>query len=58
MEVVAEGHPPGIHSLPYTKTDGSGTFPVANASQAQASVRFGDGELLETQDGAVLEMGG
>ena len=51
---------PGIHQLPYTKTDCSGTFPVLNASLASAGVRFGKkgGQLLETEDGAVLEMGG
>jgi hypothetical protein len=58
IEVVAAAHPPGIHTLPYAKTDGSGIFPVANASRAQASLRLASGELLETRDGAVLEMGG
>jgi len=56
VEAVA----PGIHQIPYTKTDCSGTFPVSNASLANAGVRFGKkgNEVLETEGGAVLEMGG
>jgi hypothetical protein len=55
-----EASTPGIHVLPYLKTDCSGTFPVSNASVGNATVRFGKngGELLETIGGAVLEMGG
>lgn len=55
-----EAMAPGIHEIPYTKTDCSGMFPVLNASLANAGVRFGkDGnEVLETVGGAVLEMGG
>jgi hypothetical protein len=49
---------PGIHELPYAKTDGSGSFPVSNASVARAMVTMGSGESVETQTGAVLEMGG
>jgi hypothetical protein len=51
---------PGIHVLPYLKTDCSATFPVSNASLANAVVRFGknSGDILETIGGAVLEMGG
>jgi hypothetical protein len=61
IEAALRGNTPGIHRLPYTKTDGSGTFPVANASLAQATVkieRAGVIEILETNGGAVLEMGG
>jgi len=60
VEAIVEGHAPGIHMLPYLKTDCSGTFPVSNASFANAVVRFGknSGEILETIGGAVLEMGG
>lgn len=60
VEAAVEAAAPEIHRLPYVKTDCSGTFPVANASLARARVRFGkDGsESLETDTGAVLEMGG
>lgn len=60
LEVTAESHAPELHHLPYTKTDCSGTFPVANASLAHAKVLFGKNrnEALETSTGAVLEMGG
>jgi hypothetical protein len=61
IEVTIEGVSPGIHRLPYTKTDGSGTFPVFNASLAQATVKIttkGITQTLETNGGAVLEMGG
>ncbi|HET6932714.1 MAG TPA: hypothetical protein VFI45_20480 [Candidatus Acidoferrum sp.] len=58
IEASIEGVARGIHELPYTKTDGSGTFPVSNASLARAIVRLGGGETLETNTGAVLEMGG
>jgi hypothetical protein len=59
VEATCEGSAPEVHHLPYTKTDCSGTFPVANASLARAQVRFGKagGEILETATGAVLEMG-
>jgi hypothetical protein len=61
IEATVEGTAPGIHRLPYTKTDGSATFPVANASFARASVKVtakGSEHVLETNGGAVLEMGG
>jgi hypothetical protein len=59
LQVTAEARPPSIHHLPYTKTDCSGTFPVANASLARAQVRFGkENETLDTAGGCVLEMGG
>jgi hypothetical protein len=60
LEANIEALSTGIHQLPYTKTDCSGTFPVSNASLANAVVRFGKNgrEILETSGGAVLEMGG
>ena len=60
VEAGIEAHAPGIHVLPYLKTDCSGTFPVSNASLANAIVRFGKNksEILETIGGAVLELGG
>lgn len=60
VEAAVEGTAPEVHHLPYTNTDCSGTFQVANASLARAQVRFGKngGELLETATGAVLEMRG
>jgi hypothetical protein len=58
IEALLEAATPGIHELRYAKTDGSGTFPVSNASLARALVKLGSGETLETQAGAVLEMGG
>lgn len=58
IEASIEGAAPSVHELPYTKTAGSGTFPVSNASLARAIVKLGPGETLETGTGAVLEMGG
>jgi len=58
LEATIAGTAPGIHKLPYSRTDGSGTFPVSNASLARAEVRLGQSETLETETGAVLEMGG
>ena len=58
IEAIIEGTAPGVHQLPYTRTDGSGTFPVSNASLARAIVKLWQGETLETETGAVLEMGG
>jgi len=58
IEALVEGTTPGIHVLPYMKTNWSGTFPVSNASLARAVVKLGSSETLETQTGAVLEMGG
>jgi hypothetical protein len=60
IEAIIEAEGPGIHVLPYVKTDCSGTFPVSNASLARATLRLGNnpGETLETGTGAVLEMGG
>jgi hypothetical protein len=58
IEAIIEGTATGVHELPYTRTDGSGTFPVSNASLARAIVKLGQNESLETETGAVLEMGG
>jgi hypothetical protein len=58
MEAVVEGRAPGIHRSEYTKTNGKGTIPVSNASLARATLRMGEKEVLETDSGAVLEMGG
>ncbi|MGB7846617.1 MAG: hypothetical protein WBL63_13450 [Candidatus Acidiferrum sp.] len=60
VRASVEALAPGIHQLPYTRTDCSGTFPVSNASLANVVVHFGKNgsEVLETCGGAVLEMGG
>ena len=57
VSVTVEGTAPGIHRLPYMKTDESGTFSVANASRAGALLMIGD-EREETSSGAVVEFGG
>lgn len=57
VSVTVEGTSSGIHRLPYNKTDGSGTFPVANASMARAILKIGE-ETMETPSGAVVEFGG
>lgn len=57
VEATIEGAAPELHQLPYLRTDASGTFPVSNASLASAMVKIGD-EVLQTPNGAVLEMGG
>ncbi|MBZ5572969.1 MAG: hypothetical protein LAO09_13950 [Acidobacteriia bacterium] len=62
LEVALDGRGPGIHRLPYLKTDCSGTFEVANNSLASAALSFTrtgkSAEKLETIGGAVLEMVG
>jgi hypothetical protein len=61
IDASIEGITPGIHRLPYTKTDKSGTFPVANASLAGATVNIvskDKSQTMKTDGGAVLEMGG
>jgi hypothetical protein len=62
LHVEVDGRGPGIHRLPYVKTDCSGTFEVANNSLARAQVtlhRPGAGPVtLSTETGAVLEMVG
>lgn len=61
LTVSINGGGPSVHRLPYLKTDCSGTFEVANNSLASASLLIegsGKSELLETSDGAVLEITG
>jgi hypothetical protein len=62
LDFSVDGHGPGIHKLPYERTDCCGTFQVLNNSLASArcSVRLpGENwEELETSHGAVLEMAG
>jgi len=59
IELTIEGAAPELHRLPYFKTDGSGNFQVSNASLANAVLKLGDdGQRLETEGGAVLEMAG
>jgi hypothetical protein len=60
LEGTIDGTGPGIHRLPYVKTDCSGSFEVANNSLARAVLRLERSgrptETLETSTGAVLEM--
>lgn len=62
LEVAIEGRGPGIHRLPYVKTNCSGTFDVLNNSLASAALqlRFPGGQVeeLQAQHGAVLEFAG
>jgi hypothetical protein len=62
LDVAIDGRGPGVHRLPYLKTDCSGEFEVVNNSMASATLRFKrpprPAENLETVGGAVLEMGG
>jgi hypothetical protein len=62
LEVAVDGAGPGIHHLPYVKTDCTGSFEVTNNSLARAVLllkRPGRPvETLETSIGAVLEMAG
>jgi len=62
LEVLIDGAGPSLHRLPYLKTECSGTFDVLNNSLAYATVRIerrgGPVEMLETSNGAVLEMAG
>ena len=62
MHAAFDGTGPGIHRLPYVKTNCSGSFEVVNNSLATAVVqlerRDGPNEVLETSVGAVLEMVG
>jgi hypothetical protein len=62
LTVEVDGSGPGVHRLPYVKTDCSGTFEVANNSLARAQVtlrRSGAAPVtLSTESGAVLEMVG
>ena len=62
LEAEIDGSGPSMHRVPYMKTDCSGTFEVVNNSLARATLhlrrRDGRVEELQTNDGAVLEMGG
>lgn len=62
LEVAIDGRGPGVHRVPYLKTDCSGTFDVLNNSLAAAVVRLqrrgGKTEELRSQHGAVLELAG
>jgi len=62
LEATIDGSGPGIHVLPYLKTNGSGTFDVANNSLAKAHVRLQERDgavvVLETNSNAVLEKTG
>jgi len=62
LEAVIDGSGPGIHRLPYLKTDCKGSFEVANNSIARTRLRLECPgkpiETLETDIGAVLEMVG
>jgi hypothetical protein len=63
VEIDIDGGGPSLHRLPYTKTDCSGTFEVANNSLARAWLRLQRDKSSRTQEftthgGAVLEMTG
>jgi hypothetical protein len=62
VKAAIDGGGPGVHRLPYVKTNCSGTFEVRNNSLASASIVIvgpdGVEERLETSNGAVLEMVG
>jgi hypothetical protein len=62
LQVTIDGAGPGIHRLPYLKTDCTGSFEVTNNSLAGAVLRLErcsrPVETLETNTGAVLEMVG
>jgi hypothetical protein len=62
LEVGIDGRGPGVHRLPYLKTDCSGSFDVLNNSLAGAAIRLrlpsGQMEELQTSQGAVLEFAG
>ena len=62
LEAAIDGRGPGVHRLPYVKTNCSGTFDVLNNSLASVAMRLrlpgGQVEELQTQHGAVLEFAG
>jgi hypothetical protein len=62
LEAEINGSGACLHRLPYLKTDCSGSFDVRNNSLARARLRLQRPgrpiEMLETEIGAVLEMGG
>ncbi len=62
VQVAVDGSGPNWHSLPYVKTDCSGTFHVMNNSFAKAHISIEDPngtvEMFHTTTGAVIEMVG
>jgi hypothetical protein len=62
LDAEIDGSGPGVHRLPYLKTDCSGSFEVTNNSLASASLLIEEtgrpSEKLQTTTGAVLEMVG
>jgi hypothetical protein len=62
LEMAVDGRGPGLHRLPYLKTDCSGSFDVLNNSLASAVVRLQrpgrETEELRSEHGAVLEFAG
>lgn len=62
LSIAIDGSGPGVHRLPYVKTNCSGSFEVSNNSFANASLTLehetGAVEKLATTGGAVLEMVG
>lgn len=62
LNAMIDGRGDGVQHLPYTRTDCSGAFEVANNSLASASILVESGgspaEMLETNGGAVLEIVG
>jgi hypothetical protein len=62
LEVAIDGSGPGMHALPYLRTNCKGSFEVVNNSLSKAQIRLRRHgqpvEVLETNSGAVLEKGG
>lgn len=62
LEAEIDGQGSCVHRLPYLKTDCHGSFHVVNNSMSRATLRLQFPskalEVLETDTGAVLEMGG
>ncbi len=62
LEATIDGRGISVHRLPYTKTDCSGAFEVANNSLSSAKLYLRSegrpAERLETKSGAVLEIVG
>lgn len=62
VQATIDGRGPGVHRLPYIRTDCSGTFEVANNSFASASISIESAGTpatkMQTTSGAVLEVVG
>jgi hypothetical protein len=62
LEAAIDGSGPGIHTLPYLKTNCRGSFEVINNSLAKAEIHLArrgtSVDVLKTDGGAVLEKGG